>query len=265
MRRNKLSLDLSVQVRFSEKLKPIMLLFTAVVILGSLYPCNAELPAVGNCTFMEYYCSLRNYESTFFKAMKEETSADCGLQFWILFYRSIEKSRKCSKTRPESKVADIEEMRSLYCSGKDLEIPLVSSLSLCSPKHKSRVDACIRDYAVTFSRDPNDKSLCSKRGEARICVKMAWRNYCTLNITATSTGIFENVTTKFNPFCDGERDAWASGEDQCMQYYEDPIQSTSPTQPVCSRVGRREYSMTVLGLFGRIFGFMLLHFVFGSN
>lgn len=257
MRRNKLSLDLSVQVRFSEKLKPIMLLFTAVVILGSLYPCNAELPAVGNCTFMEYYCSLRKYESTFFKAMKKETSADCGLQFWILFYRSIEKSRKCSKTRPESKVADIEEMRSLYCSGKDLEIPLVSSLSLCSPKHKSRVDACIRDYAVAFSKDPSDKSLCSKRGKARMCVRMAWDNYCSLNITATSKGIFENVTTEFNPFCDEERDPWASGEDQCMQYYKVLAQPGG--------AGRREYSMTALCLFGGVFGFILLHFVFRSN
>ena len=63
------------------------------------------------------------------------------------------------KPEPKLKVANIEKMESLYCSGRDLEIPLVSSLSLCSPKHKSKVDKCISDYAEAFSKDPSDKSL----------------------------------------------------------------------------------------------------------
>ena len=46
--------------------------------IGCLYQCDTGLPAVGNCSFMNYYCSLRNYESTFFKALKEGTSSDCG-------------------------------------------------------------------------------------------------------------------------------------------------------------------------------------------
>ena len=78
----------------------------------------------------------------------------------MLYYRSLRKSKECSKTEPTLKVANIEEMESLYCSGRDLEIPLVSSLSLCSPEHKSKVDECIRDFAEAFSKDPSDKSLC---------------------------------------------------------------------------------------------------------
>lgn len=211
-----------------------MLLFTAVVILGCLYPCDAGLPAVGNCTFMNYYCSLRNYESTFFKALKEGTSSDCGLQFWNLFYRSLKKSKECLKPEPKLKVANIEKMESLYCSGRDLEIPLVSSLSLCSPKHKSKVDKCISDYAEAFSKDPSDKSLCRKRGRARMCVSSTWDAFCD-NITAVSSGILKNITAEFNPFCDGESDPWGSGEDLC--------------KPVTTRdngAGRREYSITAL-------------------
>ena len=78
----------------------------------------------------------------------------------MLYYRSLKKSKECSKSEPTLTVANIEEMKSLYCSGRDLEIPLVSSLFLCSPEHKSKVGECIRDFAKAFFKDPSDKSLC---------------------------------------------------------------------------------------------------------
>lgn len=211
-----------------------MFIFAAAVILGCLYPCDAELPAVGNCTFMEYYCSIREYELNFFKPLKEGSSTDCGLQFWMLYYHSLKKSKECLETTPTLEVANIQEMELLYCRGKDLEIPLVSSLPLCSSLDKRKVDQCIHDFATTFSKDPTDKSLCKKRGHARICVIAAWEAVC--NHTATSSAIFNNVIADFNPFCDEGRDPWATAKDPCnLTYYDKTTQAPSGTvQSKCS-------------------------------
>ncbi len=47
-------------------------------LLGCLQQCDADLPAVGNCSFLEYYCTLREYESYFLKKAYKEPTADCG-------------------------------------------------------------------------------------------------------------------------------------------------------------------------------------------
>ena len=46
--------------------------------LGWLLQSNAEQLAVGNCSFMQYYCNVREYETSFFKRLYKDPTADCG-------------------------------------------------------------------------------------------------------------------------------------------------------------------------------------------
>ena len=82
------------------------------------------------------------------------------LQFWILYYKYLAKAESCSGRPQKVEVANVKEIQLLYCSGLDLEIPLVSSLSPCSNKHKNKVEECVNEFATTFSNDTSDPSLC---------------------------------------------------------------------------------------------------------
>ncbi|KAJ7382938.1 hypothetical protein OS493_031714 [Desmophyllum pertusum] len=205
-------------------MSPIFALAVAVA-LGCLQQCEAELPAVGNCSFMEYYCTLREYESQFFKKLYKDPGADCGLQFWILYYRSIKKAETCLSNSKKLEVANIKETQLLYCSGFDLEIPLMSSLSPCSDAHKRKVDQCINEFATTFSNfnSTSKSSLCRERGEAKLCAVLAWKTAC--NYSEIADGIYNKVIGDLNPFCSNDKDPWASGTDLCANYripYHDP-------------------------------------------
>lgn len=79
------------------------------------------------------------------------------LQFWTLYYRVFKKAESCLTNSKSLHVANIKEIQSLYCSGLDLEKPLMLSLSPCS---KQEVDGCINDFATTFSRNYSHSSLC---------------------------------------------------------------------------------------------------------
>ena len=81
-------------------------------------------------------------------------------QFWILYYKYLAKAESCWGRPQKVEVGNIKEIQLLYCSGFDLEIPLVSSLSPCSDQHKKKVKECINDFATTFSKDSSDPSLC---------------------------------------------------------------------------------------------------------
>ena len=90
---------------------------------------------------------------------------DCHrrLQVWILYYQVLKKAEKCLPTSSHTKslhATDIKEVQSIYCSGLDLETPLVLSLSPCSNKHKQEIGRCITDFAKTFSSDFSNSSLC---------------------------------------------------------------------------------------------------------
>lgn len=83
------------------------------------------------------------------------------LQFWILYYKVLKEHESCLNNPATSLyVADIKEVQSLYCSGFDLERPLMLSLSPCSDKHKQEVNKCITDFATTFSRNFSQPTLC---------------------------------------------------------------------------------------------------------
>lgn len=193
--------------------KMIKFLITAAVVLGFLQRFGAGQSAVGSCSFMDYYCTLRDYESLFFKTLYEDPSADCGLQFWILYYKYLAKAESCWGRPQKVEVGNIKEIQLLYCSGFDLEIPLVSSLSPCSDQHKKKVKECINEFATTFSKDSSDPSLCRKRGKAKLCTVLAWQTMCRRSYAAE--GIFNQVIGSFNPFCRGDKDPWASAVDNC--------------------------------------------------
>lgn len=92
------------------------------------------------------------------------------LQFWILIYKVLKESDKCQTTHDHMKslkAAKIREIQTLYCSGLDLERPLMLSLSPCSDKHKQEVITCINAFAKTFSSDFSDSSLCRYSMSAR--------------------------------------------------------------------------------------------------
>ena len=86
------------------------------------------------------------------------------LQSWILYYQVLKKAEKCLPTSAHTKslqAANIKEVQTLYCSGLDLERPLMLSLSPCSNEHKQEVGRCINDFAKTFSsRHFSTSSLC---------------------------------------------------------------------------------------------------------
>ena len=86
------------------------------------------------------------------------------LQFWILCYKVLEETEKCQTTNNDHKksleAAKIREIQTLYCSGLDLERPLMLSLSPCSDKHKQEVIGCINDFAKTFSTNFSQPYLC---------------------------------------------------------------------------------------------------------
>lgn len=79
------------------------------------------------------------------------------IQFWILYYRVFKKAERRLTNSKSLHVANIKEIQSLYCSGLDLEKPLMLSLSPCS---KQEVDGCINDFATTFSSNYSHSSLC---------------------------------------------------------------------------------------------------------
>ncbi|XP_068744274.1 uncharacterized protein [Montipora capricornis] len=192
------------------------LFIVAAAFLGWLPQRNAELPAVGNCSFMKYYCTVREYETRFFKLLHKDPTADCGLQVWILYYYVLKEAEKCLATGYHTKslhAADIKEVQSLYCSGMDLERPLMLSLSPCSSKHKQDVDKCITDFATIFSRDFSSSSLCRKRDEAKQCTVYAWRTHC--NHSVVADGILKRVIGSFNPFCDEDKDSLTEQTDPC--------------------------------------------------
>ncbi|KAL9960895.1 hypothetical protein ACROYT_G034403 [Oculina patagonica] len=191
-------------------------IFAVTLAVGCLQHCAADLPAFGNCPFMEYYCTLREYESHFFKRLYEDPAADCGLQFWILYYRSLHKTESCLGNSKRVDVANIREIQILYCSGFDLEVPLVFSLSPCSDKHKNKVEQCVNDFATTFSKDRSDPSLCRKRGKAKTCTTLAWQTMC--NPSDKASAVLNSVIGAFNPFCNNDKDPWATETDQCASY-----------------------------------------------
>ena len=85
------------------------------------------------------------------------------LQFWILYYKVLKESEKCQTTNDHLKsleAAKVREIQTLYCSGLDLERPLMLSLSPCSDKHKQDVVGCISEFAKTFSSNFSQPSLC---------------------------------------------------------------------------------------------------------
>lgn len=215
------------------------LFIVAAALLGWLPQSNAELPAVGNCSFMEYYCSVRHYETRLFKRLYGDPAADCGLQVWILYYQVLTKSEKCLPTSEHRKslhAANIKEVQSLYCSGLDLEKPLMLSLSPCSDKHKQEVDKCITDFANTFSNNFSNSSLCRQRDKAKHCTTIAWRTYC--NHSDVADGILKKVIGSFNPFCEGNKDPKALKTDQCAKY------PTPPDAEVCSRPSEKQQTTT---------------------
>ncbi|KAL9960893.1 hypothetical protein ACROYT_G034401 [Oculina patagonica] len=231
------------------------LIFTVAVALGCLQ-CAAELPAVGKCSFMEYYCTLREYESHFFKKLYEDPTADCGLQFWIFYYRSLLKAGSCfSKTL---EVANMKEIQSLYCSGLDLEVPLMFSLPPCSNTYRNKVHECINDFATTFTSTNNDNNnnnnnkntrsrrssnntnvslpkprstLCGKRAKAKMCTVLAWQTNC--NQSDMADGIFNKIIAISNPFCKNDIDPWAVEADTCANYslpYRNPECGSCPAE-----------------------------------
>lgn len=78
-----------------------------------------------------------------------------------MYYRSLIKGESCSSNTRRLETANIKEIQSLYCSGVDLQIPLVSSLSPCSDQHKNKVDECMNEFAETFTHmNGTHESLC---------------------------------------------------------------------------------------------------------
>lgn len=168
---------------------------------------------------MQYYCNVREYETCFFKRLYKDPTADCGHEFWILYYKVLKESDKCQTTNDHMKslnAAKVREIQTLYCSGLDLERPLMLSLSPCSDKHKQEVITCINDFAKTFSSDFSESSLCRKRDKAKQCTIYSWRTHC--NHSNVADGILKNVIGSFNPFCDGDKDPMAVQTDQCANY-----------------------------------------------
>ncbi|XP_020606039.1 uncharacterized protein LOC110044793 [Orbicella faveolata] len=223
----------------------------AAAFLGWQQQSNAELPAVGNCSFMEYYCTVREYETRLFKRLYEDPATDCGLQVWILNYHVLKQAEKCSTTGNHTKslhAADINEVQSLYCSGLDLERPLMLSLSPCSNKHKEAVDHCISDFATTFSSHFAQSSLCRKRDKAKQCTIFAWRTHC--NHSNVTDGILRKVIGSFNPFCDGDKDPQAEESDQCAKYPKPPDDGvSSPSEQPESKSAAGERNGVVPYLF----------------
>ena len=82
------------------------------------------------------------------------------LQFWIMYYRFLTKSDSCLSNTGKLQMANITGIQWLYCSGLDLEIPLVSSLSPCSNTYRNKVDQCISDFASAFMMKETAESLC---------------------------------------------------------------------------------------------------------
>ena len=81
----------------------------------------------------------------------------------MLYYKVLQEGEKCLTTSDHIKsleVATIRVAQSLYCSGLDLERPLMLSLSPCSNKHKQEVNGCINDFAKAFSSNFSQPSLC---------------------------------------------------------------------------------------------------------
>ena len=79
----------------------------------------------------------------------------------MLYYRFLKRAEACAgDSKPLLEVGNIKEIESLYCSGLDLEIPLMFSLTPCSNLHKTKVDQCIQDFAEMFQSHKSNSSLC---------------------------------------------------------------------------------------------------------
>lgn len=202
----------------------ISLVLAITIAFGRLPQSDAALPNVGNCTFLDYYCTLREYESHFFKKLHQGHDVDCGLQFWILYYRSFQKAVTCGSATEPMDIATIREIQTIYCYGLDLEIPLLSSLSPCSSSHKEKVDQCTREFSNLFKFNISSDTICRVRAKAKVCVAMAWQMSCAPSDVVK--GIFDKVIGEFNPFCTGDRDPWSTQIDSCAPYgipYREPV------------------------------------------
>ncbi|PFX25480.1 uncharacterized protein LOC111330305 [Stylophora pistillata] len=202
----------------------ILLVLAITVAFGRLPQIDAALPNVGKCTFLEYYCALREYESHFFKSLYQVQDVDCGLQFWMLYYRSLQTAVTCESTSKPLEVGNIREFQTLYCNGLDLEIPLMFSLSPCSSSHKQKVDQCIREFSNLFQSGVSKTSLCRIRAKAKVCVALSWQTLC--DQSDEVNGIFNQVIGDFNPFCKDDKDPWSTESDSCAPYripYRGPV------------------------------------------
>lgn len=225
----------------SDSLIPLIL--AMIVAFGGLPQIDADLPNVGKCTFLEYYCALREYESHFFKNLYRVQDVDCGLQFWILYYRSSQKAVSCESASKPLEVANIREFQTLYCSGLDLELPLIFSLSPCSSSHKEKVDQCIKDFSNLFQSGTSKNSLCRVRAKAKVCVELAWQTSC--DQSDVVDGIFKKVIGDFNPFCKDDKDPWSTESDSCAPYRirycdPEPVCPTPTPTPTPTRTRMRE-------------------------
>jgi len=150
-----------------------------------------------------------------------------------MYYRFLSKGDSCLRKTKKLEMANIKEMQSLYCSGLDLERPLLSSLSPCSNMHKNKIQQCINEFAATFTlRDGTQDSLCGKRGKAKMCIVLAWQTSC--NQSDVADAIFNKVIGNFNPYCKNDKDPWAVKTDPCTSYripYRNPECGSCPAKP----------------------------------
>ena len=62
-----------------------------------------------------------------------------------------------------------------------------------------------------------------KRGKAKVCTILAWQTMCSPSDQADA--ILNTIIGAFNPFCNNDKDSWATEADPCASYripYSDP-------------------------------------------
>lgn len=197
-----------------------MLFFSATFVLVVLSGSEAELPSIGSCSFMEYYCDALKCNTDFIKKLQKDPKGDCHAKFGKMANCVKKTITICAGDTLSKSVIDHIVDQSFkehtMCYEGALEIPTVPPTSVGSPCTSSfSVDAnnCLRTFHQTFAADKSDPSLCQENANAKKCLKKLIASDC--NFPSLVQEALDLAFSDYNPFCANNRDPGETGDDIC--------------------------------------------------
>ncbi|XP_058953101.2 uncharacterized protein [Pocillopora verrucosa] len=190
--------------------------FIVVVAVAFLVGSHEALPDVGECTFMEYFCTARKCATFFYKGLQKDPKGNCLAKFNQMKDCVVKVVKYCADSLTDSTIRRIvdQNFNSKECSEGPALIPPSSASSLpCSSSFVTEANACGETFRQIFLADKSNSSLCAEEAKRKKCLKNLIYSDCTFS--SAEREVLDLALADYNPFCANNRDPGATGNDQC--------------------------------------------------